>query len=64
MQTQEKYRVFKRSCKSWSEFSAKRKITVRRGLTWSAARAMCSKFNDNRNASQIKKCTMMEFEAE
>lgn len=59
------YRVFKRSATNWEQFSRARKVTVRRGLTYSEAQRMCCQWNDNeRTAREIAIGRKMEFEAE
>lgn len=65
METQAKYRVFKRSATNWEQFSSARKVTVRRGLTYSEAQQMCTHWNDHeRTPREIKIGRKMEFEAE
>jgi hypothetical protein len=58
------YRTFKRSATNWTQFAAKRKTTIDRGLTYDEAKRACKNFNDNRTPSQRRKGTMLEFTAE
>lgn len=58
------YKTFVRSARNFEEFAKARKITRDRGLTESDARERCRKFNDNRNAAQIRKGTKLEFTEE
>ncbi len=58
------YRVFKRSCTNWREFSSARKLTVERGLTAQEALEICDSYNDQRTARQIRMGTKCEFERE
>ena len=67
----ERYRTFKRSYKIdpsrpniTNNFLRGRKITECVGLTYEQARQQCEDYNKNRNAAQIRKETMMEFEKE
>lgn len=67
----ETYKTFKRSYKVdpvkphiTNNFLRGRKITEDTGLTYEQARDRCKAFNDNRNARQIRKGTMMEFTQE
>jgi len=58
------YRTFKRSANNFRQFSSARKITVDIGLTYEEARRQCARFNENRDARQIRNGTMMEFTVE
>jgi hypothetical protein len=58
------YRTFKRSATSFERFSAARKITVDRGLTYDEARRACVAWNAERTAAQIRKGTKLEFTVE
>lgn len=58
------YRVFRRSCRNWTEFASARKTTIRRGLTYAEAQRMCAEFNNHRTPSQEAKGTKYEFESE
>jgi hypothetical protein len=58
------YRTFTRSATNFEQFAKARKMTVRRGLTYSEAQAMCKRFNDERTPAQVRKGTKMEFMAE
>ena len=58
------YRVFRRTCTTWSTFGSARKTTIRRGLTYEEAQRMCNEFNHNRTDVQIKAGTKYEFEAQ
>jgi hypothetical protein len=56
-----KYTVFRRSATNWEQFTNARKTVIRRNLTISEARQLCSSFNDNRTPDQIRKGTKYEF---
>lgn len=58
------YRSFKRSATSFPQFARARKITIDSGLTLDEALRQCARFNDNRDARQIRRGTLMEFERE
>lgn len=58
------YRTFKRSANNFRQFASARKITVDTGLTFEEAQRQCERFNENRNARQIRNGTMMEFTRE
>lgn len=55
------YKTFKRSVRSFEEFSRARKMTVDTGLTYDEAKRSCEQFNTNRTAAQIRKGTKLEF---
>lgn len=66
-----KYKTFLRSYKAdparpevKNNFLRGRKITDSTGLTLDEALARCKLYNNNRNARQIRKGTMMEFQRE
>ncbi len=59
-----KYKTFKRSANTWSQFGSARKITVDTGLTFDEARRACERFNNSRTPAQIRKGTKLEFTAE
>jgi TRAP-type uncharacterized transport system substrate-binding protein len=58
------YKTFIRSCRNWNQFAKARKITQETGLSYQTAKERCKEYNDNRNARQIRKGTMMEFTAQ
>ena len=57
-----RYRVFKRSATNWRTFASGRKMTEATNCSLEEAKMICDEFNKNRNARQIRKGTMMEFE--
>lgn len=59
-----RYRVFRRSARSWSDFGIARKTTIDTNLTIDEARRVCAEYNDNRTPSQIKRGTKLEFESQ
>ena len=61
---EKRYKVFRRSCRSWGEFSTARKFNIRRGLTAEEARTFCGNFNDNRKAREIARGTKYEYTEE
>lgn len=58
------YRVFRRSCRNWTEFARARKTTVQRRLVYSQASRMCHEYNIGRTRRQIDKGTMYEMDVE
>lgn len=58
------YRTFTRSATSFETFARAKKRTVDTRLTYSEAQRACKAWNDNRTASQIKRGTKLEFQAE
>ena len=56
------YRTFIRSCTNWQTFAKGRKTTVSTGQTYQQVVDACKAYNDVRDARQIRKGTMMEFE--
>ena len=58
------YKTFIRSCRNWEQFAKGRKMTQETGLTYQQAKERCKEYNDNRNARQKRKGTMMEFVAQ
>lgn len=57
-----RYRVFKRSARSFQEFARARKIEMARGFTYEEAQAYCARWNEERTSAQIKRGTKAEFE--
>ena len=57
------YRTFKRSCTGWKSFASARKITYDTHLTYDQAKEQCKAFNEARTPAQIRRGTMLEFEA-
>lgn len=58
------YRTFLRSARNWQQFSRGRKVTQEQGLTYEQAQERCREYNQNRTPRQIRRGTMMEFEAQ
>lgn len=58
------YRVFRRSCVNWTEFSRARKTTIRCSLSYSEARQMCRGYNFSRTPRQMANGTMYEMDVE
>ena len=58
------YRVFKRSCRNWQEFSKAKKIVVQTGLSYDKALQMCQEENQNLTPAQERAGTKYEFEKE
>ena len=59
-----RYKTFIRSCRTWKQFAQGRKMTQETGLTYQGAKERCKEYNDNHNARQKRKGTMMEFTAQ
>lgn len=58
------YRTFKRTCKSFRQYAVARKITEETGLTYGQAQERCREYNEGRTRAQIRRGTMLEFEAQ
>ncbi len=61
MNAENNYVTFLRSARNFEEFSKAEKLVQETGLSYSAARAMCENFNNNRDADDIAAGTKMEF---
>ena len=55
------YKTFIRSARNFRELATARKKTVRTGLSYEQAFADCEAYNNNRDPSQIRAGTKMEF---
>lgn len=60
---EKRYRVFKRSAKSFEEFAKARKITVTFNVSLERAKQLCDYHNSRLTSAQIRKGTKFEFES-
>lgn len=58
-----KYKIFKRSCRNWKEFSQARKFHVAWVDSHEEAVRICDEYNSTRTPAQIKRGTKYEFTA-
>jgi len=55
------YRIFKRSCRNWTEFARARKFTQRTGVSYEEARRLCDYWNSTLTPAQQRRGTKFEF---